>query len=106
MSSITPGIYYGTDGFRNFTEDGKYAQIKDGVISSTESITIGSTAGNHMVLSENTGKFILNYLNSSGRLNSGLEFGSGGYDKTLITIVPKKHFSNYSSDPLDYDVFY
>ena len=64
MSSITPGIYYGTDGIRNFTEDGKYAMIKDGVISSTESITIGSTAGYHMVLSENVGTFSLKYLNS------------------------------------------
>jgi len=86
MTSIIPGIYYGTDGFRNFTEDGKYAQIKDGVISSTESITIGSTAGNHMVLSEEAGKFKLNYLNSSGSRNSSLEFGSGasGYNDVII----------------------
>lgn len=78
MSSITPGIYYGVDGFRSFTEDGKYAMISNGVISSTESITIGSTAGNHMMLKDDAGKFKMYYLNSSNSLNTGLEFGSGG----------------------------
>lgn len=94
MTSITPGIYYGTDGIRNFTEDGKYAQIKDGVISSTESITIGSTEGNHMVLSENTGIFKLNYLNSSGKVNSCLEFGSGG-DPGSIVILPATSYNHF-----------
>ena len=41
-----------------------------------------------MVLSENTGKFILNYLNSSGGFNSGLEFGSGGAGFNRVVILP------------------
>lgn len=97
MTSITPGIYYGADGLRNYTEDGKYAQIKDGVISSTESITIGSTASHHMVLSENTGTFALNYLNSSGDLNSSLELGSGARGKNSVVILPYTDYVGFGS---------
>ena len=101
MISITPGIYYGADGFRNYTEDGKYAQIKDGVISSTESITIGSTSSHHMVLSEEAGTFKLNYLNSSGSRNSSLELGSGasGYNDVIILPLVTDTFLGPSSDP-------
>lgn len=106
MTSITPGIYYGTDGFRNFTEDGKYAQIKDGVISSTESITIGSTAGNHMVMSEDTGSFRLGYMNSSGETNTSLEFGSGSAAPTSIVIIPEITSGELgSSISMDIDVY-
>ena len=97
MSSITPGIYYGVDGFRSFTEDGKYAQIKDGVISSTESITIGATSSHHMVLSENTGNFALNYLNSSGGLNSSLELGSGARGFNSVVILPYTDYVGFGS---------
>ena len=97
MTSITPGIYYGADGFRNYTEDGKYAQIKDGVISSTESITIGSTASHHMVLSEEAGKFKLNYLNSSGSRNSSLEFGSGASGYNDVIILPLTTYRQFGS---------
>jgi hypothetical protein len=96
MTSIIPGIYYGADGIRNFTEDGKYAQIKDGVISSTESITIGSTASHHMVLSEDAGKFKLNYLNSSGNVNSCLEFGSGSVN--IQSAYINGEMRNYTED--------
>lgn len=106
MTSITPGIYYGTDGFRNFTEDGKYAQIKDGVISSTESIMIGSTSSHHMVLSENTGTFKFGYLNSSGGTNTSLEFGSGAGRAQQIVIMPKKIYSDFgTSSGVTVDVF-
>jgi hypothetical protein len=97
MTSIIPGIYYGADGIRNFTEDGKYAQIKDGVISSTESITIGSTAGNHMVLSENTGTFKFGYLNSSGEINTSLELGSGARGKNSVVILPYTDYVGFGS---------
>jgi len=105
MSSITPGIYYGADGFRSFTEDGKYAQIKDGVISSTESITIGATGSNHMVLSENTGAFKLNYLNSSGAINTSLEFGSGGNASGRFVFLPATNYTLFGGSDLSVDVY-
>ena len=97
MTSITPGIYYGADGFRNYTEDGKYAQIKDGVISSTESITIGSTASHHMVMSENTGTFKFGYLNSSGETNTSLELGSGARGFNSVVILPYTDYVGFGA---------
>jgi len=88
MSSITPGIYYGVDGFRNFTQDGKYATISDGVINTTERVTIGATNGNHMVFRENAGTFQMVYYNSSDVVDSTLQFGSGGRGPNAIIMVP------------------
>ena len=97
MSSITPGIYYGADGFRSFTEDGKYAMINNGVINTTEKITIGATSGNHMVLQDDAGKFKMYYLNSSNSLNTGLEFGSGGAGQNNVVILPYLTFQYFGA---------
>lgn len=97
MSSITPGIYYGVDGFRNFTQDGKYATISDGVINTTERVTVGATNGNHMVFQENAGMFQMVYYNSSNVVNSTLQFGSGARGHNAIVIAPYTDYVGFGS---------
>lgn len=97
MSSITPGIYYGVDGFRSFTEDGKYAMINNGVINTTEKITIGATSGNHMVLQDDAGKFKMYYLNSSDSINTSLEFGSGARGVNSVVLLPYTDYTGFGS---------
>jgi hypothetical protein len=50
-----------------------------------------------MVLSEEAGKFALNYLNSSGELNSSIELGSGARGPNSVVVLPYTDYVGFGS---------
>ena len=58
-----------------------------------------------MVLSENTGTFKLNYLNSSGEINTSLEFGSGGNSSSRFVFLPATNYRLFGESSLSVDAY-
>ena len=97
ISSIATGMYYGTDGLRNYTSGGNFVTITSGNISTNGTTQIGTANGNHLNIQNNGSILSLAFLNSSNSERTRLDFAAGGYGRTWIKIVPKKRREDYSS---------